>query len=79
MVATSVFLPLEVYELSEKVTVLRVGALLLNLAAVAYLLLSKRLFGLRGGHRAYLAEQHEASLLEVAESAEAGEQTVGQP
>jgi uncharacterized membrane protein (DUF2068 family) len=70
VVATSLFLPLEIYELSEKVTALRVGALLLNLAAVGYLLLSKRLFGLRGGHRAYLAEQHEASLLEVEHSAE---------
>lgn len=71
VVATSIFLPLEIYELSEKVTALRVGAFVLNLAAVVYLLLSKRLFGLRGGHRAYLAEQHEASLLEVTESAEA--------
>jgi uncharacterized membrane protein (DUF2068 family) len=71
VVATSVFLPLEIYELSEKVTTLRVGAFLLNVAAVLYLLLSKRLFGLRGGHQAYLAEQHEASLLEVTESAEA--------
>ena len=70
VVATSLFLPLEVYELTEKITVLRVGAFLLNLAAVAYLLLSKRLFGLRGGHRAYRAEQHEASLLEVEQSSE---------
>jgi uncharacterized membrane protein (DUF2068 family) len=69
VVATSLFLPLEVYELTEKVTALRIGALLLNLAAVIYLLLSKRLFGLRGGHRAYLAERHEESLLEVQESA----------
>jgi uncharacterized membrane protein (DUF2068 family) len=74
VVATSIFLPLEIYELSEKVTALRIGAFVLNLAAVAYLLLSKRLFGLRGGHQAYLAEQHEASLLEVTESAEADRQ-----
>jgi uncharacterized membrane protein (DUF2068 family) len=69
VVATSLFLPLEAYELTEKVTVLRIGALLLNLAAVVYLLLSKRLFGLRGGHRAYQAELHEESLLEVQQSA----------
>jgi len=69
VVATSLFLPLEVYELAEKVTALRVGALLVNLAAVVYLLLSKRLFGLRGGGRAYEAELHEASLLEVEQSA----------
>jgi uncharacterized membrane protein (DUF2068 family) len=68
VVATSLFLPLEVYELVEKVTWLRIGALLVNFAAVLYLLLSKRLFGLRGGHRAYAALQHEVSLLEVEES-----------
>lgn len=65
VVATSLFLPLEVYELTEKVTVLRVVAFLINVAAVVYLLLSKRLFGLRGGYRAYEAELHEESLLEV--------------
>ncbi len=69
VVATSLFLPLEIYELSEKVTVLRVGALVLNVGAVLYLLLAKRLFGLRGGGRAYEEELHEASLLEVEQSA----------
>ncbi len=65
VVATSLFIPLEVYELTEKVTVLRVGALVLNVGAVVYLLLAKRLFGIRGGHAAYEASMHEASLLEV--------------
>ena len=32
---------------------------------MVYILLTKRLFGLRGGHAAYLAERHETSLLEV--------------
>ena len=68
VVATSVFIPLEVYELTEKITWLRVAALIVNVAAVIYLLLSKRLFGLRGGNAAYEAEQHEASLLEVSTS-----------
>jgi len=65
VVATSLGLPIEIYELTERTTWLRVGALLLNAAAVVYLLLSKRLFGLRGGHAAYEAERHEMSLLEV--------------
>jgi uncharacterized membrane protein (DUF2068 family) len=65
VVATSLFVPVEIYELTHKVTWVRIGALVLNLAAVAYILLSKRLFGLRGGHAAYAAERHEASLLEV--------------
>jgi uncharacterized membrane protein (DUF2068 family) len=65
VVATSVFLPLEVYELSHRVTVTRIGALVVNLAAVLYLLLSKRLFGLRGGKAAYEAKRHSKSLIEV--------------
>jgi uncharacterized membrane protein (DUF2068 family) len=69
VVATAAFLPLEMYELVEKVTWLRIGALIVNVAAVAYLLLSKRLFGLRGGRAAYETERHEASLLEVEASA----------
>ena len=49
LVATSLFLPLELYELSKTVSVLKVLALVVNLAIVIYLLLAKRLFGLRGG------------------------------
>jgi uncharacterized membrane protein (DUF2068 family) len=68
VVATSLGLPIEVYELTEKITYIRIGALLLNVAAVIYLLLSKRLFGLRGGKKAYEEARHESSLLEVEES-----------
>ena len=67
--ATSLFLPLEVYELAEHVTWLRVSAFVVNIAAVVYLVYTKRLFGVRGGHAAYDAERHEASLLEVEASA----------
>ncbi|MBO0869555.1 MAG: DUF2127 domain-containing protein, partial [Micromonosporaceae bacterium] len=56
---------IEIYELTEKVTTLRVSALVINVAAVLYILLSKRLFGLRGGKAAYEAQRHETSLLEV--------------
>jgi uncharacterized membrane protein (DUF2068 family) len=48
-VATTLFVPYEVYELLAKVTVFRVGAFVVNLAILLYLLLAKRLFGLRGG------------------------------
>lgn len=68
MVGTTAFLPLEVYELTDKVSWLKVVVLLINLAAVAYLLLAKRLFGVRGGVRAYEQQLHEVSLLEVAAS-----------
>ena len=69
VIATSVFLPLEIYELTEKITVLRLGALLINIAAVIWLLWSKRLFGLNGGGRAYHAEHSEESLLTVERAA----------
>ncbi len=65
VVATSLGLPIEIYELTEKVTWLRVGALILNIAAIIYLLVTKRLFGIRGGHAAFMAEREEANLLEV--------------
>ena len=48
-VATAGFLPLEIYELTERVTVLRIGALLVNLAILTWLVLAKHLFGVRGG------------------------------
>jgi Predicted membrane protein (DUF2127) len=49
VVSTSVFLPLEVYELIERVTALKIVAIVVNVAIVVYLLFAKRLFGLRGG------------------------------
>jgi uncharacterized membrane protein (DUF2068 family) len=48
-VATIVFLPYEVWELSKSVSPLKLIALVINLAIAVYLLLAKRLFGLRGG------------------------------
>jgi len=49
VVATAGFLPFEIHELADRVTVLRVGALVVNVAILVYLVYSKRLFGLRGG------------------------------
>lgn len=69
VVATSVFLPLEIHELLNRVTVLRVLAFVVNVAAVVWLLWSKRLFGLRGGGAAYHAEHAEESLLTVERAA----------
>lgn len=65
VVGTSLFLPLEIYELVEKITVLRVLAFLVNAFLVFYLVWTKRLLGARGGGTAYEAERHETSLLEV--------------
>lgn len=52
LVATTLLLPLEIWELSRSVSVLKVTALIVNLAVIAYLLRAKRLFGIRGGHAA---------------------------
>lgn len=65
MVATSVGIPYEIYELSAKVTVLRVVAFLINLALVLYLVVTKRLFGARGGKAAYEARLRSESLLQA--------------
>lgn len=69
VIGTSIFIPLEVYELVERVTWLRLLAFAVNLFAVGYLLWTKRLFGIRGGHRAFEAERQGQSLLEVEHAA----------
>jgi uncharacterized membrane protein (DUF2068 family) len=49
---TTSLLPLEVYEIAHRASVLKILAFIVNVAVVAYLLLSKRLFGVRGGGNA---------------------------
>jgi Predicted membrane protein (DUF2127) len=69
MVATSVFLPYEVYDLTVKVTWLRVAAFLVNLLLVVYLVWTKRLFGVRGGRKAYEARLRAESVIETEQAA----------
>jgi len=57
--ATVIFVPYEIYELTKSVSALKVLALVINLAIVAYLLIAKRLFGLRGGGKAERAEHEQ--------------------
>jgi uncharacterized membrane protein (DUF2068 family) len=52
VVATATFIPIEAYEIAQRVTPLRIAALVINVAVVAYLAVAKRLFGLRGGRTA---------------------------
>jgi uncharacterized membrane protein (DUF2068 family) len=47
--ATAGFLPFEIKELADRVTVLRIVALVLNVAILIYLVWAKRLFGAGGG------------------------------
>jgi uncharacterized membrane protein (DUF2068 family) len=55
--STVALLPLEVYEIINKGTPLKVVGFLINVAVVVYLLLRKRLFGLRGGAAADEAQR----------------------
>jgi len=49
VVATAGFLPFEIHELLDRVSVFRVSALVVNIAILVYLIYAKRLFGVRGG------------------------------
>jgi uncharacterized membrane protein (DUF2068 family) len=49
VVATAGLLPFEILELSRRVTLIRVGALVVNLLIVVWLVYRKRLFGVGGG------------------------------
>jgi Predicted membrane protein (DUF2127) len=72
MLATSAGLPIEIYELAHKITFLSAGAFLVNVALVVYLVCAKRLFGVRGGHRAHEARLRSESIIETELSALAG-------
>jgi uncharacterized membrane protein (DUF2068 family) len=56
-VATTLLLPVEVWELTRTISPFKIVALVVNLAIVVYLLLAKRLFGLRGGAEAERLER----------------------
>jgi uncharacterized membrane protein (DUF2068 family) len=79
MVVTSVGLPYEIYDLTAKVTVLRVVAFVINLALVLYLVITKRLFGVRGGKNAYEARLRSTSILQAEMAALAAEQRASAP
>jgi uncharacterized membrane protein (DUF2068 family) len=71
MVATSFGLPLEIYDLARKVSATALVLFAINLALVLYLVITKRLFGIRGGKDAYDARLRSESVLETAEIAAA--------
>lgn len=66
VVATSIFLPLEVHDLAKGITTTRVVTFSINVAAVVYLLISKRLFG---GRKAYDVERRGEQLLDLERAA----------
>ena len=67
---TSALIPYEIYELTLKVSVLKVVAFVLNVLVVAYLLFAKRLFGVRGGHAAEAERKRELSGWKAIEDAQ---------
>lgn len=73
VVLTTVFLPWEIAELIHHVTVMKVVLLLVNIAAVVWLVWTKYLFGARGGRAALERSLAEVSILEVERAAAQGE------
>jgi uncharacterized membrane protein (DUF2068 family) len=73
MVATSVGLPFEIYDLVHKFSVITLILFAINLTLVLYLVVTKRLFGARGGKRAYDARLRSESIMETAIAAAADE------
>jgi uncharacterized membrane protein (DUF2068 family) len=70
MIATSAFLPLEVWELARgHITWLKVAAFVINLLLVIYLVWTRRLFGVRGGKAAYEARLRTESVIEIEQAA----------
>lgn len=64
-----VLVPVEIHELTVRVSPLKILTLVLNLLVVAYLLWAHRLFGVRGGGRAARAERDHDSGWEALERA----------
>ena len=57
LIVTASLLPFEIYEIANRTTAFKAVAFIINVAVVVYLLLAKRLFGLRGGRAADEAER----------------------
>lgn len=66
MVVTSLGLPYEVWELTIKLSWFKLVLFGINLALVLYLVLTKRLFGARGGRHAFEARLRSGSVFEEA-------------
>ena len=63
VVATSLFVPLEIYEIFHHATITKISALIVNIIAIGYLLWKGRLFGLRGGHEKLKEEEYQSTYL----------------
>ena len=66
-IVTTLLIPLEIYELTASVSWFKVVELIVNLAIVVYLLVAKRLFGIRGGYAVELSERRHSTGWEALE------------
>lgn len=66
MVVTSLGLPYEIYELTLKLSWTKLVLFAINVALILYLVLTKRLFGVRGGRHAFEARLRSDSVFEEA-------------
>jgi uncharacterized membrane protein (DUF2068 family) len=78
LIATSLGLPYEIYDLTSKITVTRMAFFAVNLALVLYLVITRRLFGVRGGKAAYQARRSSESILQNAADTVAAERTAAE-
>lgn len=69
MIVTSLGLPYEIYDLTDRITATRIVFFLINLALVVYLVVTRRLFGVRGGKEAYEARLRSESVIQEARNA----------
>jgi uncharacterized membrane protein (DUF2068 family) len=79
MVATSVGLPFEIYDLASKISTIGLVLFAINLTLVLYLVITKRLFGVRGGKRAYDARLRSESIMDAAIAAAAASRPADPP
>ncbi len=76
--ATTILLPLEIYEISNRGSALKIIGFIINVAVVVYLLYAKRLFGLRGGGAADEAERQRDTSWEAVERATPHAEAIGE-
>jgi uncharacterized membrane protein (DUF2068 family) len=80
MVATSIGLPFEIYDLVNKLSTIGAVLFAINLTLVLYLVIAKRLFGVRGGRKAYEARLRSESIMDAAiTAASASRDTTASP
>jgi uncharacterized membrane protein (DUF2068 family) len=78
-IATTVLLPLEIYEIINRRSALKIVGFIVNVAVVIYLLYAKRLFGLRGGGAAdEQARAHDMSWETIARATPSDAVAIGQ-